>query len=54
MVGGLIISALIKKGKVQWRDEIHSQPRIEGQAEYLPAKADWRLFTTITRRLKIL
>ena len=34
---------LFKKGKVQWRDEIHSQPRIEGQAEYLPAKADWAI-----------
>ncbi len=31
---------LFRRGKVKWRNEIHSQPIIEGQIEYLPVAED--------------
>ena len=34
---------LFKKGMVEWQVGVHRQPDIKGQAEYLPAKADWAI-----------
>lgn len=34
---------LFKKGMVHWQDEVHSQPDINGQAEYVAAKPEWAI-----------